>query len=255
VKLLELNLGQQLFQRQPHGLQLTKTGEAYLPKVEDAFERLAVGTREVFGRRSSESLTLRCAVSFAVNWLAPRLPDFLSRHPDKPVRLLSSVWSDSPDPETFDLDIQYGTGSWTGFTSHRLTQENIMPLCCPETAQRLKMPDDLARERLLHVMGYQEGWGIWINAAGTRALETQDSLQVDTSLVAFALAAAGAGVALGRSSLVGEALAQGLLIKPFALEVPVKEGFFLLEPQSEHFHPDAGAFTSWLCDIASRGHR
>lgn len=145
VKSLELHLRQPLFIRRPRSLQLKKMGEAYLPKVHDAFERLAIGTREVFGRRRTKELTLRCAVSFAVNWLAPRLPEFLDRHPGKTIRLISSVWNDTFDADVFDLDIQYGTGLWNGVRSHRLTWETITPLCAPSLMGTLplKSPDDL----------------------------------------------------------------------------------------------------------------
>jgi LysR family transcriptional regulator, glycine cleavage system transcriptional activator len=246
VKSLELNLRHQLFHRHARSLELTKTGEAYLPKVQDALDRLAIGTREVFGRRRSEALTVRCAVSFAVNWLAPRLPDYLKRYPDKPVRIFSSVWSDTVDSNAFDLDIQYGTGKWSGVKSHRLTRESITPLCDAATAKRLRKPQDLRHERLVHVMGYQEGWGIWLDAAGARDIDPGQGLHVDTSLAAFAIASNGAGVALGRTSLMPTTTAH--LVKPFAREVPVDEAFFLLEPLSRSAHPDAVAFSNWILE-------
>jgi LysR family glycine cleavage system transcriptional activator len=251
VKSLELNLRHQLFHRHARSLELTKTGEAYLPKVQDALDRLAIGTREVFGRRRSEALTVRCAVSFAVNWLAPRLPDFLQHHPDKPIRILSSVWSDLIDAGAFDFDIQYGAGNWPGLKCHRLTHEKITPFCDPQTARRLKGVQDLQNERLIHVMGYQEGWGIWLHAAGAREIDPGQGLQVDTSLAAFAIAANGGGVALGRSSLAFHDLGHGRLCKPFALEVPVAEAFFLLEPRTQSPHPDARHFMDWLLEHAS----
>jgi LysR family glycine cleavage system transcriptional activator len=37
IKLLEFKLGEPLFRRLPRSLQLTKAGEAFLPKVQDAF--------------------------------------------------------------------------------------------------------------------------------------------------------------------------------------------------------------------------
>ena len=124
VKSLERHLRQPLFIRRPRGLELTKIGAACRPKVQDAMERLAIGTREVFGQRRTSVLTVRCAVSFAVNWLAPRLTDFLDLHPGKTIRILSSVWNDAFDQDDVDLDIQYGTGNWPGFNSHRLTKGN-----------------------------------------------------------------------------------------------------------------------------------
>ena len=256
VKSLELHLRQSLFIRRPRSLQLTKMGEAYLPKVHDAFERLAIGTREVFGRRRTKELTLRCAVSFAVNWLAPRLPEFLDRYPTKTIRMISSVWNDAFDADVFDLDIQYGTGIWSGVRSHRLTWETITPLCAPSLIERLPLrrADDLQSHRLLHVLGYQEGWGTWLSAAGAKTVDPGQGLQLDTSLTAFELAAQGSGVALGRLSLAARERASGRLIAPFELEVPISEAFHLLEPLDQDPHPDVAPFIHWLVEAAAHNH-
>lgn len=252
VKSLELHLRHPLFHRRPRSLELTKSGESYLPKVRDALERLSIGTREVFGRRKADVLTIRCAVSFAVNWLSPRLPLFFAAHPDKPIRILSSVWFDPFDREAFDLDIQYGTGAWPDVRSHRLTWETITPLCSPRLAARLARPDDLARQRLLHVMGYQEGWGVWLKAAGARAVDPGQGLQVDTSLASFEMAAQEIGVALGRKSLAQAAVDSGRLVAPFPLDVPIDEAFFLVEALDHRGHPDARHFVGWITETAQR---
>lgn len=248
VRSLELHLQQPLFLRRPRSLELTKSGAAYLPKVQDALDRLALGTREVFGGRKTRALTLRCTVSFAVSWLAPRLTTFLDRYPQVTLRVISSVWNDSFEKDLFDLDIQYGTGDWPGFESHRLTWEKITPLCAPDLPlrQRLTVPDDLASHRLLHVLGYQQGWGIWLNAAGARRVDPGQGVQLDTSMTAHAMAASGGGVALGRTSLAERDLAEGRLIAPFDLAVPIDEAFYLLVPKTSSAHPDADVLINWL---------
>jgi LysR family transcriptional regulator, glycine cleavage system transcriptional activator len=246
VKALELHFHQHLFIRRTRSLQLTKMGEAYLPKVRDAFERLAIGTAEVFGGRHRKELTLRCAVSFAVNWLAPRLPEFLVLYPNTEIRIISSVWNDAFDPDAFDLDIQYGTGDWSGMHSHRLSWETITPLCAPALAANLKNPDDLRSHRLLHVIGYQEGWGTWLKAAGATLVNPGQGLRFDTSLVAFEVAAKGGGVALGRLSLMKQEIELNRLVAPFDLEVPISEAFYLLEPVGKVKHPDAQKFMDWV---------
>lgn len=250
VKSLELQLRHPLFVRMPRSLQLTKTGEAYLPKVRDAFERLSVGTHEVFGRRHTKELTVRCAVSFAVGWLAPRLPAFLAIHPATEIRIISSVWNDAFDANVYDLDIQYGTGDWTGVHSHRLSWETITPLCAPKLADQLSDPDDLEAHRLLHVLGYQEGWGAWLRAACAKSVNPGKGLSVDTSLIAFEMAAQGGGVALGRSSLAKRERDTGRLVAPFDLELAVEEGFHLLQPLGKNQHCDASVFVDWILAAA-----
>jgi LysR family glycine cleavage system transcriptional activator len=251
VKSLELRLQRQLFLRHPRSLELTKWGDAYLPKVQDALERLAIGTREVFGRPQDDLLTIRCAVSFAVNWLSPRLPGFLARHPRTRLRILSSVWAEPFDAEAFDLDIQYGTGTFPDAVSHRLTREAITPLCAPGLLKALRVPDDLARQRLLHVQGYQEGWGTWLAAARADKVDPGQGIQTDTSLTAYALASNGLGVALGRTSLAAPYQTSGQLVMPFDLLVPISEGFFVLEPGTPGPQRDVKPFVNWLVQEAA----
>lgn len=254
VKSLELRLQHQLFIRHPRSLELTKWGEAYLPKVQDALERLATGTREVFGRPQDDVLTIRCAVSFAVNWLSPRLPRYLARHPSSRLRILSSVWADPFDAEAFDLDIQYGSGSFPDTKSYRLTSESITPLCAPELATTLREPDDLAGHCLLHVQGYQQGWGTWLAAAKATKVDPGQGIQTDTSVTAYALACEGAGVALGRRSLAAPYRRDGRLVAPYGLEVPISEGFFLLEPAAINAQRNVRPFVEWLVKQANEEH-
>ncbi len=254
VKLLEFQLRQQLFVRLPRSLVLTKSGEAYLPKVRDAFERLDAGTQEVFGRKRGAVLTVRCAVSFAASWLAPRLPAFMALHPKIKIRFVSSVWGDAGDTSQYDLDIQYGTGNWDNAVCHRLTHETLSPLCAPALMQSgaLGTPADLVRHRLLHVIGYQEGWAVWLRAAGVMGVDPGSGVQCDTSVFAYELAANGGGVALGRASLGGQDMWSGRLIAPFALQVAVEEAFYLITPPQAAMSADARAFVAWVTSVAEQ---
>ncbi len=253
VKLLEHYLREPLFERLPRSLTLTKAGAAYLPKVGDAFERLSAGTVEVFGANRTGILSVRVMVGFAVTWLARRLPRFIAAHPKTQVRIVSSIWAGEYDAETFDLDIRYGFGSWPGFRADRLNRECLVPLCRPEIAARLQTPADLSRERLLHVLGYQDGWDSWLTAAGAGRVDTSQGLWFDTTLMAVAVAAEGGGVALGRTSLIESDLASGRLVRPFDLDLPIDEGFFLVAPEKGARHPDAAVFRDWLLAEAAAG--
>lgn len=246
VKLLEHHLREKLFERKPRSLVLSKVGAAYLPKVQDAFARLGEGTQEVFGNRRNAMLTVRAPIGWAVNWIAERLPRFLEDHPKVPVRIVSSVWSDEAETERYDLDIRYGSGKWRGIQAQRVTWERIEPLCTPEIAARLRSPDDLAKERLLHVLGYKEGWATWLTAAGAAKVNAGSGVQFDSSLMAFEVAANGGGVALGRTSMSAKEVQSGRLVRPFSLSVPIAEAFYVLTPEEGLSHPDAALFRDWL---------
>ncbi|MFT7059567.1 MAG: LysR family glycine cleavage system transcriptional activator [Pseudorhodobacter sp.] len=251
VKLLEHYLHEPLFHRKPRSLTLTKAGAAYLPKVRDAFERLAVGTQEVFGNRQAKILTLRAPTSFAVNWIAPRLHRFYARHPTLRIRILSSVWRDEFDKESFDLDIRYGQGVWPGQRSSRLTWESLSPICAPSILPKLQRPEDLAQTNLIHVLGYEDGWAIWLRHVGMDEFDSGQGLQFDTSLMAFEMAALGQGVALGRSSMIAKELQSGRLVQPFELAAPIREAFHLTAPEQNFNHTETEFLQNWLLEEAA----
>lgn len=257
IKLLEQQLGEPLFQRKARSLVLTRVGTAYLPRVRDAIEMLAEGTYEVFGDRRSDVLTVRVTIGFSVSWLAPRLAEYYRQNPNRPLRIVSSVWNDSFNRERFDLDIRYGNGDWPGFRADRLTWDTLTPLCSPTLMHGdapLRTPEDLHQHDLLHVMGFDDGWAVWLKAAGIPDFSVGPGLQFDSSLIAFEVAAKGLGVALGRSSTSGRERMSGRLVAPFELAVPIEEAFYLISPADVAPHPHADHFRQWLLEEVMIGH-
>lgn len=252
VKSLELHLKELLFERKPRSLVLTQAGNAYLPKVREAFDRLSAGTIEVFGRRSGELLTIRISVGFSNFWLAPRLHRFYEQHPDIPLRVVSSVWSENWEDHV-DFEVKYGTGKWSGYHVDLLCNERLFPVCSPELLKgenSLQDPQDLSKHSLLHVIGYEEGWSNWLTAAGYGKLDVDRGQQYDTSIIAFEVAASGFGVAMGRKSMAQQMLQSGRLVAPFDFEFDSNEAFYLLETQDRAPHPHSEAFRNWILNEA-----
>lgn len=251
VKLLEFYLGEPLFYRKPRSLVLTKAGAAYLPKVQDSFDVLQTGIEEVFGRKGKNTLTIRVIAGYAINWLAPRLPKFYALYPDVDIRIVSSVWAENIDSEQYDFDIQYGLGNWSGCQVDRLSWDSLTPLISPDIADEFKTVEDLNKYPLINVMGYLEGWPRWLRAAGIEDMDYKQ-LQIDSTPLAFELARAKLGVALGRSSLCETVLKESRLVAPFELRVAVDEGFFLLS-KPDKFSRQAHLFREWVLNEAENG--
>jgi LysR family glycine cleavage system transcriptional activator len=73
VKRLEASLGVSLFRRLPHGLLLTKEGDAYLPEISRAFDVLTEATEAIAPALNGRKLTLGIAPD-AMNCLPERWP-------------------------------------------------------------------------------------------------------------------------------------------------------------------------------------
>lgn len=252
VKGLENQLGCLLFRRLPRGLELTDSGAAYLPAVHDSVERLSVATEEIFGQGRTELLTVKVNMVFFTKWLAPKISNFKTLHPDINLRLTSNIWVNEAERESHldcDLEIRYGKGQWQGMKCDRLTWDKLFPVCSPDYLARQPFDDssfEPSEHTLLHVMGYEEGWGYYLKKANFSEVKMDKGFHMDTLVSALELATLGDGIALGRSSLVASAIESGQLIKPFSTEVATDEAFYLVYPNSHIKHHQVEVFRHWL---------
>lgn len=247
IRLLERHLGVSLFKRLPRGLTLTDEGMSYLPVVQDSISRLAAATNELFNSDKRTPVKIRGSLSFFVHWLAPRLAEFNQQHPNIDIRYISSLWVKDTDADD-DFEIRWGNGQWPGYVSQRLSWDTLFPVCSPELMEReaIESPRDLAKTSLLHVLGYEEGWGYWLSMINEESVDPSRGMQLDTLLASLRLAELGVGVALARSSMVEDMLADGRLIELFDKRIPASESFYLVRKSGTDLSPEAVLFFNWL---------
>lgn len=247
IRLLEAHLGVPLFTRLPRGLALTDEGMSYLPVVQDSISRLAAGTHELFSQDQSAPVKIRGSLSFFVHWLAPRLPEFQRLYPNTDLRYISSLWVKDSEADD-DFEIRWGNGQWPGYISQRLSWDTLFPVCAPELLERLPIHgiDDLAKHTLLHVLGYEEGWGYWLSMVNAVNVDSSKGMQLDTMLASLRMAELGMGVALARSSMVEDMLADGRLVAPLTHHIEAGESFYLVQRSGMQLSNEAQQFWSWL---------
>jgi LysR family glycine cleavage system transcriptional activator len=66
-------------------------------------------------------------------------------------------------------------------------------------------------------------------------------------------AMAGEGVALGRSVLVADELADGRLVRPFDVSLPAEYAYYVAYPEAAAGRPKVRAFRDWLLEEAGAG--
>lgn len=242
IKALEQTVGRPLFVRLTRSLKLTDAGDAYFTLLQPLLDRIADGTDALFGGVAANRLVIRANAAFSVLWLAPRLPAFLKAYPGLDVRISNPVWSVADFENGADFDIRYGDGSWAGHTADRLTRDTLFPVGLAGAST-----EGLDRQRLIHVMGYRDGWSDWLQSVGLGGVDHRRGLQCDNSIMAFETASRGAGLALARKSLVEGHLADRRLARASDHEIAVSEEFYLVSTNGRR-SAAAGKFRAWLIE-------
>ena len=254
IKALEGRLGVALFRRLNRSLRLTDAGQALFAPVGEALDLVAAAILRLDAAEATGALVVSTMDSFAANWLVPRLARFRARAPDIDVHITTSDQFVDFAREGIDVAVRYGRGDWPDLDVRRLMTEEVFPVCSPglvERGPRLAAPADLAGQTLLHdALG--EDWRMWLLAAGVDGVDPERGPRYSHSNLVVQAAIAGEGVALGRSVLVADALAEGRLVRPFAISLPVEFAYYVVAPKGAAARPKVKDFRDWLLEEAGR---
>lgn len=245
VAKLEARLGVSLFRRLPRGLALTDEGQALIPVVADAFDRMGATLDRYAGGRLREVLTIGVVGTFATGWLLGRLADFERALPHIDLRVMTNNNRVDLAGEGLDLAIRYGDGAWHGTHAEPLMAAPLTPLCTPALAERLTEPAALARETLLRSYRADE-WPRWFEAAGLPCPKLTGPVFDSSALMAGA-AMSGLGIALAPPAMFVRELAAERLARPFDIEVEIGR-YWLTRLNSRPETPAMRAFRDWLRD-------
>lgn len=244
VRLLENQLGVELFRRLPRGLALTDEGLSLLPAIQEAFDRIDNALDRVGDGLAREVVHVGAVGTFACGWLLPRLAEFARLHPSVDVRLSTHNNRVDPAAEGLDYAVRFGRGTWPGMESRFLMAAPLAPLCTPAIAQQLREPAELARFALLRSY-FVDDWRLWFEAAQAVPCGPINGTIFDSSLTMVQCALQNLGVALAPPSMFAREIAQGLLVQPFATTLDAG-GYWLTRLALKPAGDGASAFAAWL---------
>ncbi|MFK7880264.1 LysR substrate-binding domain-containing protein [Roseobacter sp.] len=249
IKALEGFLGRPLFHRRPRALELTQTGISYLPVVRDAFRTLAHGTRALT-RNESDVLQIQCNLTFAIQWLAPRLPRFRQAHPEVQINLMTELWEARDMAEGADVEIRFSVRPSDQVHAELLATDHYYPVCAPGYPVTL---ETLAHHPLYDCSNMMGTWAVWAEEQG---LDWSDPVvtYATTYSIPLSVAVTGGGMALAHDIIAQGLIDAGHLIVPFAHRARMQEAYYLIQSPRAQAMPSAQAFSSWLRqEIFGRG--
>jgi LysR family glycine cleavage system transcriptional activator len=256
VKALETTMSVTLFHRRARSLVLSEAGKAYLPAISQAFDQVAQATRHCQAGLLTGRLKISVLPSFASGWLIRRLPDFRGRYPEIELVIDADLHFVDLARSDIDLAIRYSRGDFTGLQARLLMPEDIFPVCAPQllnAGRPLRQFDDLRHHTLLHALTPVSNepwvkWQPWLQEAGLTTEGWPAGISFTDSSHLIQAAIQGQGIALGRSALIGDQLAQGQLVRPFAVTRRATHAFHLVWLGDTAPPAKTAAFIDWCLD-------
>ena len=256
IKELEEAIGVPLFQRTSRHMQLTRQGQVLKPSIADALEGITRALQKLRQVENPTQVRVTVSPSLAAKWLVPRLDRFLESVPGADVRIDVSSEPLDFDREDIDVAIRFGDGNYPGLVVGKLFHDTLFPVCSPELlkgGKKLREPKDLLQFTLIHLDWEAQGavwpnWRMWMLAAGVKDFNDTRGLHFSQTSLALQAAIDGNGVALGDSTLVGDDLASGRLVKPFELSLrsPAQFAYHLITRRDTAERPMTKAFRNWI---------
>lgn len=258
IRLLEEQIGFEVFDRRGRRVVLNAAGAALLRAVEPALAQLDDGLRAAAAAAGNADQRIRITLlsSFAQRWLLPRMGLWRERHPDIGLELHTSQNIVDLERDGFHAALRQGAGHWRGLRALCLTDSPLIVMGSPDAAHRLAgcAPAALADEPLL---GSTALWQRWFALSGVRARINPVAAFNDAGLMLQA-AEQGLGLVLAREILAADALRDGRLMRlsDTAMHEEVAEAYWLVYPPGLEDWPPLAALRSWLFDelaVSQRG--
>ncbi len=251
ISKLERDLGAALFVRSTHAVKLTEAGVDYLDRIEPILAALEEANHMARGDGTLKGrLRVGCSTSFAVREIIPRIPEFVSAHPELKVDfVLTDVMQDLID-QAIDVAIRFGDLADSTLVARKIGETPRMAIASPaylEKAGTPKTPADLASHKVIlgpSGMG-ATGWTFTKNGK-TTSVRVENQITVSVNEAATAAAKSGLGVVTTSYWGCKDEIESGKLIHLFPeWEIGYVEVHAVLAG-GRNAKPSARAFTDFL---------
>jgi LysR family transcriptional regulator, glycine cleavage system transcriptional activator len=258
VRRLEEFLGVQLLKRLNPGVELSDDGAKLQGELATLLDGIAGLEPSLRRRPGRQTLRLGAGSSLAAWWLVRRLRTFRALHSEIEIDFVP-VESEAVGEPSLDVRILWTTLAESRATSLQapLFRERVFPVCAPSILPRGRPLSDPAA--LLDLPLIQKGhtplgewsWAYWFRKLGFKRAEPRGLVLGDMGLCLTA-AVEGAGVAIGRSLLVADAISDGRLVPALATAPQVLSTKVHIARWSQDLIGDCNTriLVSWLAQAA-----
>ena len=262
VRNLEAALGQQLLIRRANGFEATQTAVAASEKLAAGFNEIRDAVALLTRGNAPYRIFLTITPSISERWLAPRLSNFLTSHPQINLRIDSTSQVHYQSSGEFDFAIRYDRPGKSGYEEVALFGEVLIPVCTPDVAERLgplDRADSLTEAPLLHVDRSTDDpdwfhWDEWAEKFGYVIPKERQRLHIAYTTMALRSLYDGHGLHLAQLTVTLDGLISGRLVAPFGVSKCVRPSYrySLIDMNADRRSSLQSDFRDWIVDEAMK---
>lgn len=253
VAALEARLGIRLLERSTRRVAATEAGARFRDRIREAMDMVRHAEDEVRAMSSSPTGLLRLSlpVEFGRLWIAPRLPEFLVRHPGVRIEACYSDRYVDLIAEEFDVGVRIGELTDSRLVARRLAITRRLICAAPsylDVRPSLHEADDLSQHECISFtrLATHPVWHLRRDGKN-RTIRVSGRLQMDDAQSVAQAALAGMGVIMASDWLVGRELAEGRLVQVLTdWEVRGETGVSVIRASVKHEPAKTRAFVEWI---------
>jgi len=219
IKALEAQYGALLFERSAKSVTLTALGEIIAAEFIEAFDAIEEAARHFRALAQPHRVHVATLPSIAALWIGPRLPKLTTMLAPIEISVTAVEVPPNLKRSPYDLCLFYTDHLERGH--RKLANEEVLPVCVPALAAELKSPRDLLGAKCIAEVGLGwNDWEIWTREVMPDTTFVANGPGFSLYSIAVQQALLGAGVLIGRRSLIQPYLDSGELVAPFSDAVP-----------------------------------
>lgn len=252
LKVLEEYLDTPLFTRDKKSIKILPAALTYCTQVRAALDQIGTASLRLKANPAGGQLNIAMLPAFGVRWLAPKLPDFVARHPEVTVNLSTRLRPFDFAAESFHGAIHFGQKDWSDVAYHELMREYVVPVASPKVAATLRgdAVSDVFSLPLLHLDTRPDAWENWAKAL-SEDVECPVGMLFDQFASMIQAAIHDMGAALLPTYLVENELQDGRLVALWSESNTSIGTYYFVWPKNEPSYQPRELFVNWLAEVQS----
>ncbi|HJP06582.1 MAG: LysR family transcriptional regulator [Proteobacteria bacterium] len=253
IRMLEQEIGVELFNRSVRQVLLTDTGQLLLKSVERAFGELEDSLGRIHHQGAHRTIRIAATTYVAARWLSPRVARFSEHFPEVSFIFQHSINDDDFNLDGVDIAIRWGT--CTGKTGGNRWKELPMPLfavASPALIDRYSLTKKPVLPAEVPLLCEERAQDSWAELFSGQALSNPRHVISDAN-VRVQAAIDGQGLILADAMMQME-LDNRLLLSPMS-ERLTGYGYVFFIPRRDSLNPVQRSFLDWLATEPSDEHR